>query len=216
MTKSEYTKALLKILHDEYKNPVTELANWKTPEQLMVAVILSAQATDKSVNMVTKKLFEKYKSPKDFATTNVSEISKYIQSINYYKTKAERIINANKHIIENYDGTLPKDINALVKIPGVGRKSANVILQEALNTTQGIVVDTHIKRVSKRLGLTKNTKPEPVEQDLMKVIPKSEWAFYSSAVVLHGRYICKAINPDCANCVLRKICPQNSMIEKHN
>ncbi len=208
MKNEKFIKTLLELLHKEYTNPKTELENWNSPEQFMIAVILSAQATDKGVNKVTKALFDKYKTPKDFAQANVEELANYIKSINYYKTKAKRIIDANKYIVENFNGKLPSDIEKLIKIPGIGRKSANVILQETLETTQGIVVDTHVKRVSYRLGLTKNTDPKKVEADLMKIIPKKEWSFYSSAIVLHGRYVCKAKNPDCANCVLNKICPK--------
>ncbi len=202
----KYVTQILEILHQEYENPKTELENWKTPEEFMVAVILSAQATDKGVNKVTKALFEKYKSPKDFANAKPEDVAKLIKSINYYKTKAKRIIDANKFVVENYGGKLPADIDKLVKIPGIGRKSANVILHETLETSQGIVVDTHVKRVSYRLGLTKETDSEKVEQDLMKIIPKEEWGFFSTAIVLHGRYVCKAKNPDCENCALKKIC----------
>lgn len=203
------TKHLL-LLHGYYKNPVTELENWTNPVQLMVCVILSAQATDKGVNKITPALFEKYKTVQDFASEKPEVLSKYVSSINFYNSKTERIIKACNFVIENYNGELPKDIDLLVKIPGIGRKSANVILNEAYGISSGIVVDTHMTRVTNRLGLTKyddQKDAEKIEQDLIKQVDKDEWRFFSSAVVLLGRYICKARKPDCANCPLNSICP---------
>jgi endonuclease III len=197
-------------LHSQYDEPKIELENWTNPIELMVAVILSAQATDIGVNKVTSKLFQKYKSVEDFANADLEELKPYISSINYYKTKAERIIKACRFVVDNYDGKLPPDINKLIKIPGIGRKSANVILHEGLNNSQGIVVDTHITRVSHRLRLTSHNNQkdaEKIETELKDIVPKNEWKFYSSAVVLHGRYVCKAKNPKCGECVLNDVCP---------
>jgi len=202
--------SVLEILHNEYNSPKIELENWTNPIELMIAVILSAQATDIGVNKVTAKLFNKYKNINDFANADLEELQSYISSINYYKTKGERIINACKFVIENYSSKLPPDINELIKIPGIGRKSANVILHEGLGNSQGIVVDTHITRVSNRLGLTSynNQKDaEKIESELKKIVPKNDWKFYSSAVVLHGRYVCKAKNPKCKECALNDVCP---------
>ncbi len=208
--KTPTARSIINKLHSRYDEPEIELENWSNPIELMVAVILSAQATDIGVNKVTSRLFQKYKSIKDFANADLKELRPYISSINYYKTKAERIIKACKFVIDNYDGRLPPDINKLIKIPGIGRKSANVILHEGLNNSQGIVVDTHITRVSHRLGLTSynNQKDaEKIEAELKDIVPKNEWKFYSSAVVLHGRYVCKAKNPECGECILNDICP---------
>ncbi len=202
---------ILEQLHKEYEEPETELENWVNPIQFMVAVILSAQATDKGVNKVTPKLFEKYKTATDFANANIEELTSYVSSINYYITKAKRIVAACDFVLKNFGGNLPADISELIKIPGIGRKSANVIINEALKAeTQGVVVDTHISRVSNRLGLTSyNDQKDAVkiEQELMQKLPKSEWQFYSNAGVLHGRYICVARKPKCEQCSLNKLCP---------
>lgn len=204
-------KEVLKGLHSQYKNPKTELENWQNPIQFMVSVILSAQATDKGVNKVTPALFLKYKTAKDFATADINELTKLVSSINFYKVKAKRIMDACQFVLDNFGGELPADINELVKIPGIGRKSANVIIYEALGgEAQGIVVDTHITRVSNRLGLSSYTDQKDavkIEDALKSIVPKDEWEFFSSAMVLHGRYVCKAKNPDCEGCVLNKVCP---------
>ncbi|PJA41162.1 endonuclease III [candidate division WWE3 bacterium CG_4_9_14_3_um_filter_34_6] len=204
-------KKILSILHTEYKNPKTELENWTNTTQFMVCVVLSAQATDKGVNKVTKSLFYKYKTLKDFANANLEDVEKLVSSINYYKTKSKRIIDACKFILSEFNGKFPTDIEKLIKIPGIGRKSANVIINEALNVqNQGIVVDTHVMRVTNRLKLQpyNNQKDaEKIESELKNIIPKNEWQFISNPFVLHGRYICKAKNPNCKNCKLNKICP---------
>lgn len=208
-------KTLLTFLHKEYKNPKTELENWENTAQFMACVILSAQATDKSVNKITPALFIKYRDLEDFSKANLEELEKAISSINYYKTKAKRIIEACKYVRENFEGKFPKTIDELIKIPGIGRKSANVILQETMGLSQGIVVDTHVTRLSNRLGLVKNlTNAEKVESALMEKIPKSEWRFFSQTIVLHGRYICKAKKPNCNSCILNKICPSAFNFEK--
>lgn len=202
---------LTKLLHQEYIDPQTELRNWNNPIQFMVCVILSAQATDAGVNKITKELFDRYVRAEDFASAEVEEIVPYVKSINFYRSKSERIIKACKYIVEHMDGKLVPDINKLTKIPGIGRKSANVIINEALNgTPQGIVVDTHMIRVANRLRLTKyvdQKDAEKAESDLMSLIPQDEWKHFSASVVLHGRYICKAKKPKCEECILNGICP---------
>jgi len=201
---------ILMKLEKAYPKPTTELKNWKNPVQFMVSVILSAQATDKGVNKVTSDLFTKYKTANDFAKADIKDIEIAIKSINYYKTKAKRIIDAANYVKLSYEGEIPKTIEKLTKIPGLGRKSANVILQEAFGISEGIVVDTHVTRVSNRLGFTsyKDQKDaEKIELELQKIIPKNKWRMYSSAAVLHGRYICKAKNPNCKECTLNKVCP---------
>jgi|688.fasta_scaffold01486_16 endonuclease-3 len=209
--KNEYITEVLSKLHTIYNKPQTELENWTNTMQFTAAVILSAQATDKGVNKATPKLFERYKTVDDFANADLTELTTFVKSINFYNMKAKRIIDAAKFIKENFKGEFPAKIEELIKIPGIGRKSANVILGEALKVeAQGVVVDTHITRVSKRLGLTTfdNQKDaEKIEEQLKEILPKSEWEFYSGSVVLHGRYICKAKKPKCAECVLNTICP---------
>lgn len=209
-------KEVLKRLHQDHDNPKTELENWTNPIQFMMAVILSAQATDVGVNKVTPALFKKYKNAKDFAGAKVADVMELVKSINYYKTKSQRIVDAAKFVVENFKGTLPPDINELIKIPGIGRKSANVIIHEALEEaqTQGIVVDTHVTRVSYRLGLTPYDNQKDavkIESELKNLLPESEWQFYSNAAVLHGRYVCKAKKPECATCSMNDICPSSQL-----
>ena len=201
---------IIKRLHKVYKKPRTELENWKTPIQFMVCTILSAQATDKGVNKVTKNLFSKYRTVQDFANSDIAELETYINSINYYKTKAKRIISASQFVIKSFGGNLPNDGTSLAKIPGIGGKSANVILNEAFGRSEGIVVDTHVTRLTYRLGLTgmQNQKDaKKIEKILINLIDKNEWRFFSGAAVLHGRYVCKAKKPNCKECVLNDICP---------
>jgi endonuclease III len=201
---------ILELLKTVYPDPKTELENWKEPFQFLACVILSAQATDKGVNKVTPTLFSKFNTINDFADADINEVMECVKSINYFKTKSQRIKNAAIHIRDEFHGNIPLTIEELIHIPGIGRKSANVILNEVFNLSQGVVVDTHVTRVSNRLGLTnyKDQKDaEKIEAELKDIVPKESWRFYSSAIVLHGRYVCKAKNPNCAGCVLNKICP---------
>ena len=194
------------LLKQEHPQPKTEL-NHKNEIELAVAVMLSAQTTDIKVNEVTEDLFKQYKTWDDYANANVEDLKKIIRQVNFHKGKADRLIKAGKLMIDEFDGKLPKDIKELIKIPGVARKSANVIQQELWDISEGIVVDTHVTRVSNRLGLTKEKNAVKIEKDLMKVFPKVSWRNISGALVLHGRYVCKARNPECEQCVLKEICP---------
>ncbi len=211
MTKKQRVLKILDILEKEYPNAKTEL-NWdrQYPFQLIVAVILSAQATDNGVNKATKELFKKYKTPKDFAQAKYSDLLKYTKTINYYKTKTQRIINNAQALITLFGGDIPKKISDLVKLPGIGRKSANVILQEVYGIGEGIVVDTHVTRVTYRLGLQpyNNQKyAEKIEEILKKIVPKNKYKIFSRVIVLHGRYVCKAQKPSCENCKINHLCP---------
>ncbi len=210
-TSGKKVKEIVSQLHKVYEEPKTELDNWENPIQFMASVILSAQATDKGVNKATPALFAKYKTATDFANADIDELMKLVSSINFYRVKAQRIIDANKFVIENFGGELPADINKLVLIPGIGRKSANVIMQEALGVEAvGMVVDTHITRLSNRLGLQPYDNQKDavkIEQKLMETFPQEEWRFLSQAMVLHGRYVCTAKKPKCSECVLNKLCP---------
>lgn len=201
---------IISLLHKQYENPVTDLKNWTNPLELMICVILSAQATDVGVNKITPALFARYKNAKDFADAEVAELSSYVKTINFYNNKVKSIQKACLYLLENHKGEMPNTMEELIKIPGIGRKSANVILNESFGISVGIVVDTHMTRVTKRLDLQpyEDAKyAEKIEQDLMKIFPKDEWKFLSASVVLHGRYVCKAKKPDCENCILNKICP---------
>jgi endonuclease III len=194
------------LLKKEYPHPKTELIH-ENEMQLAVAVMLSAQTTDKKVNEITPSLFKKYKTWEDLASADLTELQKDIRGVNFHLGKAERIIKAAQVILEDFHGKLPHTVEELIRIPGVARKSANVIQQELWDISEGIVVDTHVIRVSNRLGLTVHTDAVKIERDLMKVIPRDHWRNFSGALVLHGRYVCKARKPNCSECVLNKLCP---------
>ena len=197
-------KLILKLLDENY--PLNECyLNYQTDWQLLIATILSAQCTDDRVNMVTKNLFSKYKTLNDFASAIQSDLEQDIKSTGFYKNKARNIILSANKLLNDYNSKMPSDINELVKLPGVGRKTANVIRSHIFNIPS-IVVDTHVKRISKKLGLTENNDPEKVEYDLMKIIPKNHWIRLNLQLIAHGRKICKARKPDCINCFLNKYC----------
>jgi len=197
---------IVRILNKSCPNAKSELV-YSNPLEFMVAVILSAQATDKSVNKTAPGLFEKFKTAKDYADASVDEISSYINSINFYKTKAERLKKAGRYLADNFGGEVPRHLEDLVRIPGVARKSANVISQEVFNVVEGVVVDTHVTRVSQRLGFTKNSDAVKIEKDLMNIVPKGYWKDYGEQIVLHGRYVCTAKGPRCSKCPISKLCP---------
>lgn len=202
---------LAKRVSQLYPSPKTELIH-QNEMQLMVAVMLSAQTTDKKVNQITPSLFIKYKTWDDFAKADLQTLQKEIRGVNFHLGKADRLIKAGKYITQNFHGRIPQKLVDLIKIPGVARKSANVILQELWGIAEGIVVDTHVTRVSNRLGLTKETDAVKIERDLMGLIPKIYWRNFSGAVVLHGRYVCVARKPKCLECGLRDLCPSAILI----
>jgi len=206
MEPSSYPLSIVKKLKEMYPNPKTELV-FSNEMQLVVAVMLSAQTTDKKVNQVTSSLFKKYKTWNDFAEADLETLQKDIHGVNFHLGKADRFIKAGRYIIENFNGKVPKKLVDLIKIPGIARKSANVILNELWDIAEGIVVDTHVVRVASRLGLTKQTDAVKIEKELMEIIPKEYWRNFSGAVVLHGRYICVARKPKCAECGLNQLCP---------
>ncbi len=190
--------------------------NFSSPFELLIAVMLSAQCTDKRVNMVTEKMFKIANTPEAFAKMDVEEIEKMINSISYYHSKARHIKECSNQIIKDYNGVVPTTMDDLMKLSGIGRKSANVIMLEAFNNCQGIAVDTHVFRISKRLGLSNKSEPKKVEQDLLKVFPKEYWPHVNHTLILHGREVCKALNPDCENCVVSKYCKwYKSMLQKN-
>jgi len=206
MDKKQHALEIAKLLKKQYPTPKTELV-FANEMQLAVAVMLSAQTTDKKVNQITAELFKKYKTWKDFADADLVSLQKDIRGVNFHLGKAERLILAGKVVIKEFSGKLPKTISELIKIPGVARKTANVILQELWDIAEGVVVDTHVTRVSNRLGLTTNTDAVKIEKELMELLPKDYWRNFSGACVLHGRYVCVAKKPKCAECGLNKVCP---------
>ncbi|MFC1858558.1 endonuclease III [Thermodesulfobacteriota bacterium] len=194
-----------KILKTTYPHVKTQL-EYRSPFELLVATILSAQCTDKQVNTVTKTLFKKLKSPADFSAAPLENIEDLIRPTGYFRNKAKNIQKCAHKLIERHDGRVPQTLPELVKLPGVGRKTANVVLGAAFNTP-GIVVDTHVARISKRLGLTSNKDPVKIEFDLMKIIPQKDWSDFSLHLIYFGRAICKARKPVCPLCPMIKLCP---------
>lgn len=198
-------KELIERLKKHFPEPKTEL-NFKNVFELVIVVVLSAQTTDKKVNEVSPKLFEKYPTPETLANAPLDDLYEILKPINYYRKKAERIKEIARIIVEKYNGKVPDTIEELIQFPGIGRKTASVILVNGFGKP-AIVVDTHVKRVSKRLGLTCHDDPEKIEQDLAKFFSKENWIYISNALVLFGRYICTAKNPKCKECYLVDICP---------
>ncbi len=187
--------------------------NYQTPMQLLVATILSAQCTDVRVNQVTPALFARYPTAADFAAADRSELEEMIHSTGFYRQKARYIQESAHTILHTYGGEIPDEMNDLTRLPGVARKTANVVLGEVYGKAEGITVDTHVKRVSGRLGLTAASNPVKVEQDLMKIIPKENWIEISHLLVFHGRRVCFARRPDCEHCTLNDICPSAMLPE---
>ncbi len=210
MKNQEKVAEIIKRLKKKYKEPKTAL-NFKTPFELLATTILSAQTTDKHVNKVTEKLFKKYKSMKDYADAPLEKLQQDVSSVNFYKTKAKNIQNAAKMTIENFNGKVPQTMDELIKLPGVARKTANIILYNAYNMNEGIAVDTHVKRLASRLGLTKTEDPVKIERDLMEMTPQKEWGAFSHLLIFHGRNICRAKNPKHDECILYDICPSKNI-----
>lgn len=206
MNIKERVSEIIKRLKKESHEPKTTL-NYSEPLELLVATILSAQATDAHVNKVTEKLFKKYKTIKDYANVPLDIFQKDINSINFYRNKAKNIHASVKMIIEKFDSKVPKTMDELMSLPGVARKTANILLSNAYGINEGIAVDTHVKRLSQRLGLTKNEDPEKIERDLMAITPKKEWGDIAHLLILHGRKICQAKKPRHDECVLYDLCP---------
>src|SRR5438105_3448542 len=175
--------------------------------QLLIATMLSAQSTDVRVNIVTKSLFRKYPDPQSFARAPQAEMERDVKQTGFFRNKAKAVIAASKAIVEKHDGEVPQTMEELTALPGVGRKTANVVLGNAFKKNVGIVVDTHVARVSGRLGLTANSDPVKIEQDLMKLIPQKEWTVFSHRLIYHGRQICIARKPKCSECRLNELCP---------
>ncbi|AHE95977.1 endonuclease III [Thermocrinis ruber] len=201
----EIIKRLEKVFPDKLE------LNFSTPFELVVAVVLSAQERDAKVNEVTKELFKKFNTPQQFANASLEEIEKEISSISFYRKKAEYIKKISQILVEKYEGEVPKSIEELEKLPGIGRKSANMILYNAFGINEGIAVDRHVLRVSQRLGLTKQQKPEKAEQELMKLVPKDQWGKFSNLLILLGRYICTAQKPKHSECPLYDLCPSREL-----
>jgi endonuclease-3 len=210
VTVRERVTELIKAWPKIYPDAHTEL-NFKNPLELLIATILSAQCTDKRVNMVTPLLFKKYRSAKDYADAPQTELENAIKSTGFYRNKTKSIRGATSTIAKKFGGKVPDSMEKLRELPGVGRKTANVVLGNAFGINEGIVVDTHVIRLSQRLGLTKEKDPEKIEQDLMKLVPKEHWTNWSHWLIWHGRRRCFARKPDCANCEVFRLCPSGKV-----
>jgi endonuclease-3 len=176
------------------------------PFELLIATILSAQCTDERVNIVTRDLFRKFPSPRELAGANLRELEAYVRPTGFYRNKARSILGASRMILEKFGGAVPETMEQLVQLPGVARKTANVVLGASFGKAQGIVVDTHVARVAVRLNLTKATEPEEIEQELMRLIPRDRWISFSLQTILHGRHVCKARKPLCHICSVERLC----------
>ena len=210
MTTAEEKKRIRSILtrlKKAYPEAECSLTH-KSPLELLVSTILSAQCTDERVNMVTKDLFKKYRSAADYAQASQEEFEKDIQSTGFFRNKAKNIRECCRILADEYGGKVPDSMEALVALPGIGRKTANVVLGNAFDTAVGVVVDTHVGRLSRRLGLTEEKNAEKVEKDLMEKIPKKNWVLFSHQLIHHGRAVCKSRKPACDGCPLEAVCPK--------
>ncbi|TWT95848.1 Ultraviolet N-glycosylase/AP lyase [Botrimarina colliarenosi] len=200
-------RRVLRRLSADHGDAVCAL-HYDTPVQLLVATILSAQCTDERVNLVTAKLFADCPTAADLAALPIARLEKYVQSTGFFRNKAKNIKSCCTELVEKHGGEVPRDLDTLVKLAGVGRKTANVVLGTAFGIASGVVVDTHVGRISRRTGLTTEVDPVKVEKDLIELLPKSRWVDFSHQMIYHGRRVCDARRPDCENCSMRKFCPR--------
>ncbi len=198
--KAEYPKAECALIH-------------RTPLELAIATLLSAQCTDARVNIVTSDLFQKYRSAADFARAPIGQLEKAVRSTGFFRNKARNIQACCRQLVDKHEGEVPRDMEALVGLPGIGRKTANVVLGTAFGLSTGVVVDTHVTRLSHRLGLTAHKDAVKIERDLMELLPRSEWIEFSHRMIHHGRKVCVARKPRCARCVLSDVCPRIGVAE---
>lgn len=209
--KQGYATLVYDRLAKHYPDAHTAL-DFSTPFELLIATILSAQSTDKRVNIVTPALFKRYPTPASLAEAKPEELEELIRSTGFFRSKAKSLIGMATAITEQHGGEVPTDMESLVDLPGVGRKTANVVLGNAFGKNVGVVVDTHVGRVSQRLGLTANTDPVKIEQDLMKLFPREHWTMLSHLLIYHGRQICDARRPKCEICFLNDVCPYGQKV----
>lgn len=206
-------KKIIAGLEKTYPEAHCELVH-QNPLELLIATILSAQCTDKRVNIVTESLFKKYRSANDFANADISELENDVRTTGFYKNKARNIKAASQDIVEKHGGKVPQTMEKLLELGGVGRKTANVVLGNAFDINVGVVVDTHVGRLSHRFGFTQHRAPEKIETDLMELVPQGKWTLFSHLLIWHGRRRCFARKPDCANCEVLKLCPRIGVKEK--
>jgi endonuclease-3 len=211
--RSRRISRILTLLKKEYPDATTALLH-RNPLELLTATILSAQCTDARVNIVTETLFKKYKTASDFARADLKALQKDVRSTGFYRNKAKNIIGAAKMIVKDFNGTVPDSMEKLIQLPGVARKTANIVLSHGYGKIEGIAVDTHVRRLSLRLGLTKDDDPVKIEAALMKVALKKDWPHLSDLLIAHGRAVCAATKPKCPECVLGYLCPSKRLFYK--
>ncbi len=197
---------VIELLEKEHSDAKIAL-HYSNPLELVVATMLSAQSTDETINKVTKTLFKKYANPEDYANADLKELEQDIRSTGFYHNKARNLQNAAKMLVEKYNSKVPKTMEELIKLPGVARKTANIVLTYAFGVVAGVAVDTHVRRLAQRLGFSENNDPNKIEQNLMSIVPKDKWMRLTDLLIFHGRRVCTAKKPNCAGCVLNKICP---------
>jgi len=205
-------RELIRGLRELYPDADCELRH-ENPLQLLVATILSAQCTDERVNQVTEELFRKYRTAADYAAADSGVFAEEIRSTGFYRNKTKTVLGAARRLVDAYDGRVPDTMEELLTLPGVARKTAILVLGTAFGIPTGVVVDTHVRRLSYRLGLTRQTDPVKIEKDLMEILPQEEWIFLGHALILHGRRVCKARKPACSSCGLAGVCPRNGVDE---
>jgi endonuclease-3 len=197
---------IIELLEKDYPTAKTAL-HYSKPLEMLIATILSAQCTDKRVNIVTKSLFKKYRTAEDYANADLAELEADIKSTGFYRNKAKNIKNTGRLLVEKYDSQVQRTVEELLGLPGVARKTANIVLSNAYGIIEGIAVDTHVRRLAQRLGLTENSDPNKIEADLMRNVPKSQWKRITDLLIFHGRNVCTARKPRCSSCSLNRICP---------
>lgn len=215
MDMKERIQDILKLLEKEHPDANITL-RYGNPLELLVATILSAQCTDKTVNEVTNALFEKYRTAQDYARVNIKALEREIRSTGFYHNKAKNLKKTAQILMKTFNGQVPKTMDELLTLPGVARKTANIVLSNAYSVIEGIAVDTHVRRLARRLGLTESDNPNKIEQDLMKLVPREQWPKFTDLLIFHGRRSCTAKKPLCERCVVSRICPSySSSIEPH-
>jgi len=212
MDNGKRVREIIRLLRRRYPGATTALG-YKNPLELLISTMLSAQCTDKRVNLVTQKLFKKYKTAEDYANADLKEFEQEIRSTGFYRNKAKNIKNCCTILVEKFNSKVPRTMGELITLPGVARKTANIVLGHGYGIAEGIAVDTHVRRVAPRLDLSDNKDPDKIEQDLMKVVPKKSWIEISDLLILHGREICTARKPKCSECVLNRLCPSSGKFD---
>ena len=202
----ERAAKIITLLEKEYSDAKIAL-HYKNPLELLIATILSAQCTDERVNIVTKQLFKKYTKAEDYANADLAELEQDIKSTGFYRNKAKHLKNCCQLLVKKYHSQVPQTMAELVELPGVARKTANIVLTNAYGIVDGVAVDTHVRRLSQRLGLTENANPDKIEADLMRIVPRADWMRITDLLIFHGRRVCNAKKPKCDACVLNRFCP---------